>query len=59
MATIFNIFWIQFSAFELPRELKMVATPMFVMLRIAIKALGKLLVVVLLAAFLNFKMAAI
>ena len=32
---------------------------MIVMLRIAIKALRKLLVVVLLAAFLNFKMAAV
>ena len=36
----------------------MVTIPMFVMLWIAIKALGKLLVVVLLVAILNFKIAA-
>ena len=37
----------------------MVAMPMFVMLWIATKALGKLLIIVLLATFLNFKMAAV
>ena len=46
------------SASELPRELKIVAIPMFVMLKIAINALGKLLVV-LSATILNFPMAAI
>ena len=46
------------SASELPRELKIVAIPMFVMLRMAINAPGKLLVV-LSAAILNFKMAVI
>ena len=37
----------------------MVAKPTFMMLRDIIKALGKLLVVVLLVVILNFKMAAI
>ena len=58
MAAIFNILE-YISASELPREIKMVAIPMFIMLRIAINALKKLLAVVLSAAFLNFKMAAI
>ena len=39
MATIFNIFK---PIFKLFRTLKMVAIPVFMMLRIAIKALGKL-----------------
>ena len=59
MAAIFNIFRPIISTSELPRELKMVAKPKFMMLKDIIKALGKLLVVVLLVAILNFKMAAI
>ena len=47
------------STSEPPRELKMRAKPMLMMLRDIIKALGKLLDVVLLVAILNFKMAAI
>ena len=47
------------STSEQPRELKMVPNPMFMMLRIIVKVLRKLLVVVILEAILNFKMAAI
>ena len=55
MAAIFNIFRLA----ELLRELKMVAKPKFIMQKDIIKAHGKLLIVVLLVAILNFKMAAI
>ena len=47
------------STFELPRKLKMVAIPMFVILRIATKSHKTLLVIVLLAAILDFKMLGI
>ena len=47
------------STSELPRKLKIVAIPMFVTLSIATKSHKMLLVIVLLAAILDFKMAAI
>ena len=59
MAAIFNIFRPIISTSELLRELKMVAKPKFIMQKDSIKALGKLLVVVLLVAILNLKMAVI
>ena len=59
MAAIFNICWtISQLLSYLQSSVKIVAIPMFVMLRIATNALGKLLVV-LSAAILNFKMAVI
>ena len=47
------------SSSEPQNELRILATPMFVIPWISIKALEKLLVVSLLAAILDFKMAAI
>ena len=46
------------STSELPIKLKMVAKPLFLMIWIAIKVLRKLLFIFLLAAILDFKMAA-
>ena len=47
------------STSELSRELKMVAKPLFLIIWIVIKVLRKLLFIFLLAAILDFKMAAI
>ena len=55
MAAALNVFGL-YSAFELPRDLKIVTMPMFMMLKIAIKSHRKLLVDVTLAAISDFKM---
>ena len=55
----FLAYFAYISTSELPRELKMVAKPLFLIIWIAIKVLGELLVISLLAAILDFKMAAI
>ena len=57
MATIFNIFWSIYQLLNYLERSKMVAIglPMFIILGIAIKALGKLRVIVPLATILDFK----